>query len=52
MYNLWYLLHMMLDHPHDVDELVKTDVQLMSNVAIVIQDVGASSQACQRLFRF
>ena len=32
---------MMLDHPHDVDELVKTNVQLMSSVAIVIESVGA-----------
>ena len=32
---------MMLDHPHDVDELVKTNVELMSNVAIVIECVGA-----------
>ena len=30
---------MMLDHPHDVDELVKTNVRLMSNVAIVIEGV-------------
>ena len=32
---------MMLDHPHDVDELVKTNVQLMSSVVIVIESVGA-----------
>ena len=31
---------MMLDHPHDVDDLVKTNVQSMSNVAIVIEGVG------------
>ena len=43
---------MMLDHPHDVDELVKTNVQLMSNVAIIIEGIGAGSQACQGLSRF
>ena len=32
---------MMLDHPHDVDELLKTNVELMSNVAIVIEGVRA-----------
>ena len=43
---------MMLDNPHDDDELVKTNVELMSNVAVVIEGVGASSQARQRLSRF